>query len=107
MQWASVKAVRNNFLKVIFNLIAFSFVSLSVDMQSCQVLFFLVLDLFYFWNAIPLALEVPRLKQNLSDILVNVSDSIEMRCKVDGTHIPSINWYKDEKLVEEVSGMVD
>ncbi|KAJ6667882.1 hypothetical protein lerEdw1_016203 [Lerista edwardsae] len=51
------------------------------------------------------ALEVPRLKQNLSDILVNVSDSIEMRCKVDGTHIPSINWYKDEKLVEKVSGI--
>ncbi|XP_044310047.1 vascular endothelial growth factor receptor 3 isoform X1 [Varanus komodoensis] len=51
------------------------------------------------------ALEVPRLKQNLSNILVNVSDSIEMRCKVDGTYIPNINWYKDEKLVEEVSGI--
>ncbi|KAH0629830.1 hypothetical protein JD844_012244 [Phrynosoma platyrhinos] len=51
------------------------------------------------------ALEIPRLKQNLSNILVNVSDSIEMRCKVDGTHIPNINWYKDEKLVEEVSGI--
>ncbi|XP_038596508.1 vascular endothelial growth factor receptor 3 [Tachyglossus aculeatus] len=51
------------------------------------------------------ALEVPRLKQNLTDILVNVSDSIEMRCKVDGAHIPDINWYKDEKLVEEVSGI--
>ncbi|XP_053232936.1 vascular endothelial growth factor receptor 3 isoform X2 [Podarcis raffonei] len=51
------------------------------------------------------ALEVPRLKQNLSNILVNVSDSIEMRCKVDGTHIPNISWYKDEKLVEEVSGI--
>nr|XP_056707634.1 vascular endothelial growth factor receptor 3 isoform X4 [Euleptes europaea] len=50
-------------------------------------------------------LEVPRLKQNLTDILVNVSDSIEMRCRVDGTHIPNINWYKDEKLVEEVSGI--
>ncbi|XP_028907296.1 vascular endothelial growth factor receptor 3 isoform X2 [Ornithorhynchus anatinus] len=50
-------------------------------------------------------LEVPRLKQNLTDILVNVSDSIEMRCKVDGAHIPDINWYKDEKLVEEVSGI--
>lgn len=48
---------------------------------------------------------MPRLKQNLSNILVNVSDSIEMRCKVDGVHIPNINWYKDEKLVEEVSGM--
>lgn len=48
---------------------------------------------------------MPRLKQNLSNILVNVSDSIEMRCKVDGVHIPNINWYKDEKLVEKVSGI--
>ncbi|XP_048347048.1 vascular endothelial growth factor receptor 3 isoform X1 [Sphaerodactylus townsendi] len=51
------------------------------------------------------ALEIPKLKQNLTDILVNVSDSIEMRCRVDGTHIPNINWYKDEKLVAEVSGI--
>ncbi|KFV72943.1 Vascular endothelial growth factor receptor 3, partial [Struthio camelus australis] len=51
------------------------------------------------------ALEIPRLKQNLTDIWVNVSDSIEMRCKVDGNHIPDISWYKDEKLVEEVSGI--
>ncbi|XP_048347051.1 vascular endothelial growth factor receptor 3 isoform X4 [Sphaerodactylus townsendi] len=50
-------------------------------------------------------LEIPKLKQNLTDILVNVSDSIEMRCRVDGTHIPNINWYKDEKLVAEVSGI--
>lgn len=60
---------------------------------------------FIYHNVPLLALEVPRLKQNLSNILVNVSDSIEMRCKVDGTHIPNISWYKDEKLVEEVSGM--
>ncbi|KFO08296.1 Vascular endothelial growth factor receptor 3, partial [Balearica regulorum gibbericeps] len=51
------------------------------------------------------ALEIPRLKQNLTDIWVNVSDSIEMRCKVDGNHVPEISWYKDEKLVEEVSGI--
>uniref|UniRef100_A0A8C3C8Q0 Vascular endothelial growth factor receptor 3 n=1 Tax=Cairina moschata TaxID=8855 RepID=A0A8C3C8Q0_CAIMO len=51
------------------------------------------------------ALEIPRLKQNLTDIWVNVSDSIEMRCKVDGNHVPDISWYKDEKLVEEVSGI--
>lgn len=37
---------------------------------------------------------------------MNVSDSIEMRCKVDGNHVPEISWYKDEKLVEEVSGTV-
>lgn len=47
------------------------------------------------------------MKENLTDILVNVSDSIEMRCRVEGTHIPNINWYKDKKLVGEVSGMAD
>ncbi|KFO33406.1 Vascular endothelial growth factor receptor 3, partial [Fukomys damarensis] len=51
------------------------------------------------------ALEAPRLMQNLSDLLVNVSDSLEMRCPVAGAHVPSIVWYKDEKLLEEESGI--
>ena len=52
----------------------------------------------------PPALEAPRLTQNLSDLLVNVSDSLEMRCPVAGTHVPSIVWYKVERLLEEESG---
>lgn len=52
----------------------------------------------------PPALEAPRLTQNLTDILVNVSDSLEMRCAVAGAHVPSIVWYKDERLLEEESG---
>ncbi|XP_036913935.1 vascular endothelial growth factor receptor 3 isoform X2 [Sturnira hondurensis] len=51
------------------------------------------------------ALEAPRLAQNLTDLLVNVSDSLEMRCRVAGTHVPSILWYKDERLLEEESGI--
>nr|KAF6480029.1 fms related receptor tyrosine kinase 4 [Molossus molossus] len=51
------------------------------------------------------ALEAPRLTQNLTDLLVNVSDSLEMRCPVAGTHVPSIMWYKDERLLEEKSGI--
>ncbi|XP_013363267.1 PREDICTED: vascular endothelial growth factor receptor 3 [Chinchilla lanigera] len=51
------------------------------------------------------ALEAPRLMQNLTDLLVNVSDSLEMRCPVAGAHVPSIVWYKDEKLLEEESGI--
>uniref|UniRef100_A0A8C0WN73 Vascular endothelial growth factor receptor 3 n=1 Tax=Castor canadensis TaxID=51338 RepID=A0A8C0WN73_CASCN len=51
------------------------------------------------------ALEAPRLTQNLTDLLVNVSDSLEMRCPVAGTHVPSIVWYKDERLLEEESGI--
>ncbi|XP_045383548.1 vascular endothelial growth factor receptor 3 isoform X10 [Lemur catta] len=51
------------------------------------------------------ALEAPRLTQNLTDLLVNVSDSLEMRCLVAGAHVPSIVWYKDERLLEEESGI--
>ena len=40
----------------------------------------------------------------MTDLLVNVSDSLEMRCRVAGTHVPSILWYKDERLLEEESG---
>lgn len=50
------------------------------------------------------ALEAPRLTQNLTDLLVNVSDSLEMRCPVAGAHVPSIVWYKDERLLEKESG---
>lgn len=35
---------------------------------------------------------------------MNVSDSLEMRCPVAGTHVPSILWYKDERPLEEKSG---
>ncbi|XP_075398869.1 vascular endothelial growth factor receptor 3 [Tenrec ecaudatus] len=51
------------------------------------------------------ALEAPRLTQNLTDLLVNVSDSLEMRCPVAGAHVPSIVWYKDERPLEEESGI--
>lgn len=40
----------------------------------------------------------------MTDLLVNVSDSLEMRCPVAGTHVPSILWYKDERPLEEKSG---
>lgn len=42
---------------------------------------------------------------DLYDKMVNVSDSMEMHCEADGTPIPSILWYKNNKLIEEVSGM--
>ncbi|XP_064135798.1 vascular endothelial growth factor receptor 3 [Loxodonta africana] len=51
------------------------------------------------------ALEAPRLTQNLTDLLVNVSDSLEMLCPVAGAHVPSIVWYKDERPLEEESGI--
>ncbi|XP_044515748.1 vascular endothelial growth factor receptor 3 [Gracilinanus agilis] len=51
------------------------------------------------------ALEVPQLTQNLTDLSVNISDSIEMRCRVAGAHVPDIVWYKDERPLEEESGI--
>lgn len=45
--------------------------------------------------------------QNLTDLLVNVSDSLEMRCPVAGAHMPSIVWYKDERVLEKESGKED
>ncbi|XP_068134509.1 vascular endothelial growth factor receptor 3 isoform X2 [Hyperolius riggenbachi] len=53
-----------------------------------------------------LAQEAPQLRLDLSDKIVNVSDSMVMQCEADGTPTPSILWYKDNKLVEEVSGVV-
>ncbi|XP_075458175.1 vascular endothelial growth factor receptor 3 isoform X2 [Ascaphus truei] len=53
-----------------------------------------------------LAQEAPHLLQDLTNKMVNVSDSMVMRCQADGTPSPGILWYKDNKLVEEVSGIV-
>lgn len=50
--------------------------------------------------------EAPHLRSDLNDKMVNVSDTMEMRCEADGTPIPSILWYKNNKLIEEVSGIV-
>lgn len=53
-----------------------------------------------------LAQEAPYFRSNLTDKMVNVSDSMVMQCEADGAPSPSILWYKDNKLVEEVSGIV-
>ncbi|XP_075066135.1 vascular endothelial growth factor receptor 3 isoform X2 [Mixophyes fleayi] len=53
-----------------------------------------------------LAQEAPHLRYDLTDKMVNVSDSMVMHCEADGTPNPGILWYKDNKLVEEVSGIV-
>ncbi|XP_044137054.1 vascular endothelial growth factor receptor 3 isoform X1 [Bufo gargarizans] len=53
-----------------------------------------------------LAQEAPNFRSNLTDKMVNVSDSMVMYCEADGAPSPTILWYKDNKLVEEVSGIV-
>ncbi|XP_051869259.1 vascular endothelial growth factor receptor 3, partial [Pristis pectinata] len=52
------------------------------------------------------AQESPSLLENLTDLSVNVSDSIQMRCRVSGTPLPTIVWFKDEKTLHELSGVV-
>uniref|UniRef100_H3AXI0 Vascular endothelial growth factor receptor 3 n=1 Tax=Latimeria chalumnae TaxID=7897 RepID=H3AXI0_LATCH len=52
------------------------------------------------------AQEAPRLLQNLTDQTVNVSDSMLMKCEVDGTPTPQVYWFKDRKPLQEVSGIV-
>uniref|UniRef100_UPI00398F23D0 vascular endothelial growth factor receptor 3 n=1 Tax=Pristiophorus japonicus TaxID=55135 RepID=UPI00398F23D0 len=52
------------------------------------------------------AQESPSLLVNLTDITVNVSDSVQMRCRVSGTPLPTIGWSKDEKPLHELSGVV-
>ncbi|CAJ0920653.1 unnamed protein product [Ranitomeya imitator] len=54
-----------------------------------------------------LAQEAPYFRSNLTDKMVNVSDSMVMYCDADGAPSPQILWYKNNKLVEEVSGTDD
>ncbi|GCB61339.1 hypothetical protein scyTo_0012898, partial [Scyliorhinus torazame] len=50
------------------------------------------------------AQERPKLLVNLTDVTVNVSDSIHMNCRASGTPQPSVIWYKDEQPLHEMSG---
>ncbi|XP_043559067.1 vascular endothelial growth factor receptor 3 isoform X1 [Chiloscyllium plagiosum] len=52
------------------------------------------------------AQEMPSLLVNLTDISVNISDSIHMNCKASGTPHPTVIWFKDEKPLHEVSGVI-
>ncbi|XP_067852056.1 vascular endothelial growth factor receptor 3 isoform X2 [Heptranchias perlo] len=52
------------------------------------------------------AQESPSLFINLTDLSVNVSDSIQMKCRVSGTPLPTVVWFKDEKPLHQLSGVV-
>ncbi|RXM27295.1 Vascular endothelial growth factor receptor 3 [Acipenser ruthenus] len=51
--------------------------------------------------------EAPRLRQNLTNQTVNVSESMLMKCEVEGTPSPQISWFKDEKPLYKMSGSDD
>ncbi|XP_067891290.1 vascular endothelial growth factor receptor 2 isoform X2 [Heterodontus francisci] len=52
------------------------------------------------------AQQAPMVIQNLTDQTVNMSSSIEMKCDVVGAPNPHIIWYKNDKQLLEVSGIV-
>lgn len=51
-----------------------------------------------------LALEAPKIKKNLSDQRVNVSDSTMLVCEASGTPNPVITWTRDNQTVIKGSG---
>ncbi|XP_067900114.1 vascular endothelial growth factor receptor 3 isoform X1 [Heterodontus francisci] len=52
------------------------------------------------------ARESPSLLVNLTNVSVNVSDSIQMNCRASGTPHPTVIWFKDDKPLHELSGVV-
>ncbi|KAG9339321.1 hypothetical protein JZ751_023877, partial [Albula glossodonta] len=50
------------------------------------------------------ALEPPRYKYNPTNQTVNVSESLQMKCEVEGTPIPQISWFKDNQPLHPMSG---
>ncbi|XP_072352881.1 vascular endothelial growth factor receptor 2 isoform X1 [Scyliorhinus torazame] len=52
------------------------------------------------------AQQSPLVLQNLTDQTANMSSSIEMKCDVVGTPSPYVIWYKNNKKLYEMSGIV-
>ncbi|XP_020384459.1 vascular endothelial growth factor receptor 2 isoform X1 [Rhincodon typus] len=52
------------------------------------------------------AQQTPLVLQNLTDQTVNMSSSVEMKCDVVGAPSPHIIWYKNNKQLLEMSGIV-
>uniref|UniRef100_A0A673G7B8 receptor protein-tyrosine kinase n=1 Tax=Sinocyclocheilus rhinocerous TaxID=307959 RepID=A0A673G7B8_9TELE len=48
----------------------------------------------------------PVLLRNLSDHSVNVSNSVTLRCPARGIPHPRITWYKDQRKLQQVSGIM-
>uniref|UniRef100_A0A671RUU4 receptor protein-tyrosine kinase n=1 Tax=Sinocyclocheilus anshuiensis TaxID=1608454 RepID=A0A671RUU4_9TELE len=52
------------------------------------------------------SLRAPVLLRNLSDHSVNVSNSVTLRCPARGIPHPRITWYKDQRKLQQVSGIM-
>ncbi|ROK80927.1 Vascular endothelial growth factor receptor 3 [Anabarilius grahami] len=51
------------------------------------------------------ALEAPRYRQNPTNQTVNVSESLQMECDVEGTPSPQLSWFKDNQPLHQISGV--
>ncbi|KAJ8396760.1 hypothetical protein AAFF_G00013590 [Aldrovandia affinis] len=52
------------------------------------------------------ALEPPRYKHNPTNQTVNVSESLLMKCEVEGTPTPQLSWLKDNQPLHPMSGIL-
>lgn len=52
------------------------------------------------------ALEAPRYRHNPINQTVNVSESLQMECDVDGTPSPQLSWFKDNQPLHQISGIL-
>ncbi|XP_059378114.1 vascular endothelial growth factor receptor 3-like isoform X3 [Carassius carassius] len=53
------------------------------------------------------ALEAPRYRTNPTNQTVNVSESLQMECDVEGTPSPQLSWFKDNQPLHLISGSDD
>uniref|UniRef100_A0A8C2JAZ6 Vascular endothelial growth factor receptor 3 n=1 Tax=Cyprinus carpio TaxID=7962 RepID=A0A8C2JAZ6_CYPCA len=51
-------------------------------------------------------LEAPRYRNNPTNQTVNVSESLQMECDVEGTPSPQLSWLKDNQPLHQISGIV-
>ncbi|KAI7801265.1 vascular endothelial growth factor receptor 3 isoform X1 [Triplophysa rosa] len=52
------------------------------------------------------ALEAPRYRHNPTNQTVNVSESLQMECDVEGTPSPQLSWSKDNQPLQHISGIL-
>lgn len=50
------------------------------------------------------ALEAPRYKRSLTNQTVNVTESLQMECDVEGRPLPRLSWFKDHQPLHQTSG---
>ncbi|XP_051716545.1 vascular endothelial growth factor receptor 3 isoform X2 [Ctenopharyngodon idella] len=53
------------------------------------------------------ALEAPRYRHDPTNQTVNVSESLQMECDVEGTPSPQLSWFKDNQPLHQISGSDD